>query len=166
LVETPVEPPAAKADAGTVERLTARILAKARSGIPVERAVAEGCREVLGAPAQPAPQAEKGESKLAPCPLCGAPSPEDAEKCGGCGLWFDRLRSPQPCPRCERGVKGDGQCECGAILTLPKLLDYIEPAVRWVCVRCRAPYAVAQPKCPDCGGGLISAERIKAFAAS
>jgi len=62
-------------------------------------------------------------------------------------------------------VSGD-KCECGAIMTLPKLLEYVEPSVKFVCSRCKAPYAVFQTKCPDCGGGLLSADRLKAFAAA
>lgn len=163
LFETPDEaakPEAADAPpvpAETVERLTAAIVEKTRAGLPVERAVAEGCREVLGGADAPVPE-------KAPCPLCGTENPADAEACSNCSLYFERPSSPQPCPRCDRPVSG-GQCACGAVLTLPKLLESIEPAVRWVCSRCKAPYAVAQPKCPDCGGALLSADRIKAFAA-
>jgi hypothetical protein len=50
-------------------------------------------------------------------------------------------------------------------MTLPKLLHYVEPSVRFVCARCKAPYSKFQDKCPDCGGGLLSADRLKAFAA-
>lgn len=162
LVETPEEPAAPKADAGAVERLTALILEKTRAGLPVESAVAEGCREVFEAPALPA---AAPEGAPLPCPLCGAENPESAESCASCGLWFHELRRPAPCPRCERMVTGRGKCECGAIVTLPKLLEFVERSVRWVCSRCKAPYAQPQPKCPDCGGGLLSADRIKAFAA-
>ncbi|MFI5345051.1 MAG: zinc ribbon domain-containing protein [Elusimicrobiota bacterium] len=168
LVETPAEPAAPATDADAVARLTAAILRRTNGGLPIDQAVAEGCREVLGSPAPDAsaPQASAPQAGApAPCPLCGVENAAEAQRCVGCGLWFGRLRKAQPCPRCERPVAGDGACECGAILTLPKLLEFIEPAVKFVCSRCRAPYAVAQAKCPDCGGGLISAERIKAFAA-
>lgn len=163
LVETAEEPAPHAADAGTAGRLTAAILAKTQSGLTLDRAVADACREVLSAPAA-APAASKSAEPI-PCPLCGAENHEDAPHCSACGLWFRKLRTPQPCPRCERPVAGDGHCSCGAVLTLPKLLEFIEPKVRFVCGRCKAPYAVFQPKCPDCGGGLISADRIKAFAA-
>jgi predicted amidophosphoribosyltransferase len=156
--EAPVPP---KFDKGTAARLTSAILARTGAALPLEKAVAEACLEVLGAPA---PDAAKEAGAPAPCPLCGVENAADSPRCTGCGIYFGRLRKPVPCPRCERPVAGDGACECGAILTLPKLLEFIEPTVRFVCSRCRAPYAVAQPKCPDCGGGLISAERIKAFA--
>lgn len=164
LTETAAEPPSAKGDAGTAERLTAAILRKTSSGLALERAVAEACADVLGAPAPE--EAAKPAGAPVPCPLCGVENPDDAARCSSCGLWFTRLRSPQPCPRCERGVAGDGKCECGAILTLPKLLEYVERSVRWVCSRCKAPYAAARPKCPDCGAALLCAERLKAFAAS
>lgn len=162
LVETPEEPAAPKADAGAVERLTAVILEKTRAGLPMERAVSEGCREVFESPDLPA---AAPEGAPLPCPLCGAENPESAEQCASCSLWFHTLRTPQPCPRCERPVAGDGRCSCGALLTLPKLLEFVERSVRWVCLRCKAPYAQPQPKCPDCGGALTSADRIKAFAA-
>lgn len=166
LHETPGEAPAVTADAGAVERLTAAILRKTGSGVPLERAVSEGCREALSAPAAAAPGAaahEPGETH--PCPLCGAECSEEAPRCVGCGIWFHGLRTPQACPRCERMVAGD-KCECGAIMTLPKLLQYVEPSVRFVCSRCKGPYSKFQEKCPDCGGGLLSADRIKAFAAA
>ena len=164
LSEEPGEAPPARADAGAVERLTASILKKTGSGVPLEKAVAEACRETFSAPAAAeAPEpSEPGEPQE--CPLCGAECPDEAARCGGCGIWFHGFRTPQPCPRCDRKVSGE-KCECGAILTLPKLLRYVEPSVRFVCSRCKAPYAVFQAKCPDCGGGLISADRLKAFAA-
>jgi predicted amidophosphoribosyltransferase len=161
----PGAPPPAKADAATIERLTAAILKRAGSGIPLEKAVADGCSEIFAAPDAGAEEPDAAAAgDLQPCPLCGAECPDEAKHCGGCGIWFHSARAPRPCPRCERPVSGD-KCECGAILTLPKLLQYIEPAVRFVCARCKAPYAVFQAKCPDCGGGLLSADRIKAFAA-
>ena len=163
LHETAGEAPQAKSAA--VERLTAAILQKTGSGVPLEKAVAEGCREVFSAPAAAEPEAAAPEpGKTHPCPLCGAECSEEAPRCVGCGIWFHGFRTPQPCPRCERLVSGD-KCECGAILTLPKLLQYVEPSVRFVCTRCKAPYTIFQAKCPDCGGGLLSADRIKAFAA-
>ncbi|MFI5360338.1 MAG: zinc ribbon domain-containing protein [Elusimicrobiota bacterium] len=153
--------PSVKADAGAVERLTAAILEKTGAGLPLEKAVAEGCREVFSAAA--AQPHEHGEPQE--CPLCGAECPDEAKSCGGCGIWFHGFRTPQPCPRCDRLVSSD-KCECGAIMTLPKLLEYVEPSVKFVCSRCKAPYAVFQTKCPDCGGGLLSADRLKAFAAA
>ena len=160
LVEAAGEAPPAKSDADVIERLTAAILRKNGSGVPLEMAVAEGCREAFSAPAEAAP--EPGEPQA--CPLCGAECPDEAKRCGGCGIWFHGSRTPQPCPRCERLASGE-KCACGAIMTLPKLLQYIEPSVRFVCSRCKAPYAASREKCPDCGGGLLSADRIKAFAA-
>ena len=59
-----------------------------------------------------------------------------------------------------------GTCACGALLTLPALLRCIEPSVRCVCSLCKQPYAVVQQKCPDCGGGMIGAEKLKDYAAS
>jgi predicted amidophosphoribosyltransferase len=168
LFETDDDEEPAAVDAGTVARLTAAIVRGANSGLPLERAVADGCREVFSEAAAPAASSVKEQApagKPLTCPLCGVEGPADSERCGGCGLWFGEPHGAHACPRCDREVRG-GKCECGAILTLPKLLEYVEPAVRFVCSKCKAPYAVSQPKCPDCGGGLISAERIKAFAAT
>jgi len=155
-------------DAAAAARLTAAILRATSAGAPLEKAVAEACREVLGAdPAEagaPAGAGAGGE-ELEPCPVCAAECGPNAPRCPGCGIWFSRPRSAQPCPRCERETDADA-CECGAILTLPKLLKYVEPRVRAICSRCKAPYAVAHEKCPDCGAGMISADRLKAFAAA
>lgn len=163
LHEAPGEAP--KADARAAERLTAAILKKTGAGEPLEKAVADACREEFAPAAPPPHEGAAPSGKSHPCPLCGTECSDTAPRCVGCGLWFASLSRPQPCPRCERTSDQD-KCECGAILTLPQLLQYIEPSVRFVCTTCRAPYTVAQAKCPDCGGGLVSADRIKAFAAA
>lgn len=153
------------ADAGTPVRLAAAILQKTRAGMELEQAVSEACHEVLKTPA--APSDSSGVPAGAhPCPLCGVENPAEAQNCTGCGIWFEKLRAPAPCPRCERQVPVSGACSCGAILTLPGLMRYIEPAVRCVCLRCKQPYAVVKPECPDCGAGMVSADRLKAFAAA
>ena len=160
------EAPKVDAGADAAERLTAAILRRTAAGMPLEKAAAEACRELLGARADEPPATDAAEAgKLHPCPLCGAECSEEAPRCVGCGLWFHGFRTPQACPRCDRMVAGD-KCECGAIMTLPKLLQYVEPSVKFVCSRCKGPYSKFQAKCPDCGGGLISADRIKAFAAA
>lgn len=150
-------------DAGAPERLAAAILQKTRAGLDIETAVAQACREVLKTPA---PTLAEPEGAPRACPLCAADNSAVAPQCQGCGIWFEHLRQPQSCPRCERSVSGGGACACGALLTLPALLRYIEPSVRCVCSLCKQPYAVVQQKCPDCGGGMIGAERLKDYAAS
>lgn len=164
LHEAEGEAPPPPGDAGAVGRLTAAIVKKTGEGLPLEQAVAEGWREAFAAPAAEGAGAPSEPGEAQHCPLCGAECPDAAKRCEGCGIWFHGSRTPQACPRCERLVSGD-KCECGAILTLPKLLKYVEPSVKFVCSRCKAPYAKQQAKCPDCGGGMISAERLKAFAA-
>jgi len=105
-------------------------------------------------------------ANMVPCPLCGAETRDDASRCASCGIWYDAPRAPQPCPRCGQPA-GPDDCACGAILSLDKLLEFVGPSVRFVCVRCKAPYARlpdgALAKCPDCGGGLTTADRLKAF---
>lgn len=151
------------ADSSAPQRLTAAILQKTRAGLDIERAVAEACHEVLKTPAAEPSQPE-GPSQN--CPLCAAENPAAAPRCADCGIWFEHLRQPQPCPRCERQVPVGGSCACGALLTLPALLRYIEPSVRCVCALCKQPYAVVHQKCPDCGGKILGAEKLKAYAAS
>ena len=160
LHEEAVEAPPAKADEGAIARLTAAILEKTGAGASLEKAVADACREVFSAPAPAAREAGDAQA----CPLCGAGCPDEARRCGGCGIWFHGSRTHQPCPRCDRMASGD-KCACGAILTLTKLLQYVEPSVRFICSRCKAPYSKVHEKCPDCGGALLSADRIKDFAA-
>jgi predicted amidophosphoribosyltransferase len=165
LVETPEEP-APKAGPDVAERLTAAILRRAAAGRTVEAAVAEACREVLSAPEDGAPPAsaspEEAPEAPEPCPLCGFVVAAGAPRCAGCGLWLVEPRAPQPCPRCDRAVRG-GKCECGAILTLAALTRYLDSSVRCVCARCKQPYAVSREKCPECGGALLSADRLKAY---
>lgn len=113
------------------------------------------------------PAAAAASSKTLPCPLCGEAVSEDAERCPACGLWYDAPRQPQPCPRCGQPA-GPDSCACGAILTLDKLVEFLDPSVRFVCKRCKSPYARlpdgASTKCPDCGGELTSADRLKSYA--
>ena len=168
LVETAGAPSAPKLSSGAVQELIAAILKKTAGGLGLENAVAQACHEIFPASdgADRPTAAPADDDKPEPCPLCGLETPASAPRCTGCGLWFQALRKPQPCPRCERMVSSGGKCECGSILTLPALLEYIEPSVKFVCSVCKQPYVAPQAKCPDCGGGLISADRIKAFAAS
>ncbi len=115
------------------------------------------------APGDPPPAA------MVPCPLCGEPTRDDAPTCAACGLWFDTPRQPVPCPRCGQPA-GPDDCACGAILTLDKLLQFVEPGVKFVCRKCRSPYGrlpdAGSAKCPTCGGAVLSAERLKDYARS
>ena len=162
LAETPTE----LAPDGVVEKLTAAVLRRANAGIPIQQAVVEACQEIYAPHSEETASAVTATETAHPCPLCGAECPESAARCGGCGLWFHQPRAAESCPRCERPASPSGKCDCGAVLTLPKLLKYIEPSVRFICKQCKQPYTILHPKCPDCDGGLISAERIKAYAKS
>ncbi len=137
------------------------------------RHVCAGCglefRRAEEEPAAVEPPAAAPPAAVVPCPLCGEPTRDDAPSCASCGLWFDAPRRPQPCPRCGQPA-GPDSCACGAILTLDRLLEFLAPAVRFVCRKCKTPYArlpdASATKCPDCGGGLLSAQRLKDYARS
>jgi len=138
------------------------ILEKTTAGASLKKAVEEACREVLKTSELAAPPREPAEPRA--CPLCGEEGSSEGPQCSGCGLSFQEHGPTGPCPRCEDDSAVDGKCRCGAILTLSRLLEYVENSVRFICLRCKQPYAVARSACPDCGGELIAAERIKAYA--
>ena len=133
--------------------------------MPLDQAVSESCEEVLGhlPPESAAPAEGAAAAASVPCPLCGRENAGEAERCAGCGLWFEKRHAPGECPACGRTASGD-KCPCGALLTLPALLKLVEPSVRFVCAKCKAPYVASAPSCPDCGGSMVSAERLQAFA--
>jgi predicted RNA-binding Zn-ribbon protein involved in translation (DUF1610 family) len=162
LIETPPEggDPAAPSGENLAARLTEAIQAKIRGGAPVEQAVADGVRETLAAPADGAASAS---AKTLPCPLCSAENPEDAPRCAACAIWFEARHPPAECPRCGKPASG-AKCRCGAILTLPALLDLLEPSVKSVCVSCKQPYVAAPAACPDCRGKVVPADGLRAFA--
>ncbi|MBI3564207.1 MAG: zinc ribbon domain-containing protein [Elusimicrobia bacterium] len=113
--------------------------------------------------AAPAPPAN-----MVPCPLCAEPTRDDAASCKSCGLWYETPRALQPCPRCGQPA-GPDDCACGAILTLDRLLGFVAPGVRFVCKKCKSPFAKPPgdgTKCPACSGALLPAENLKAYARS
>jgi predicted amidophosphoribosyltransferase len=139
-----------------------------------ERLVCTGCELEFTRAEEAEPVVVKASeaaaaTALVPCPLCGEPTRDDAPTCGACGLWFDTPRKPVPCPRCGKPA-GPDDCSCGAIITLDKLLQFVEPAVRFVCKKCKSPYGklpdATSTKCPSCGGQVLSAERLKTYARS
>lgn len=151
-------------DADAVLDLTNLILKKTAQGVPLEKAVADSCREAFAAaPAAGAPAAAPAAAR--PCPVCGVEYQGNAQRCPGCGIWFAALHAPGLCPACGAEAKG-AKCACGAILTVPALLDLMEPAVRFLCSKCKQPYAAPRDSCADCGGKLTSASRIRDFARS
>ncbi|MDE2492228.1 MAG: zinc ribbon domain-containing protein [Elusimicrobia bacterium] len=162
LVETPAEGRAAAPapDEGFAARLTEAILAKVRGGVPVEQAVPDSCREALAAPADGTTAAS---GKTLPCPVCASENPEEAPRCAACAVWFEARHPAAECPRCGASASG-AKCRCGAILTLPALLDLLEPSVKSVCRSCKQPNVSASGACPDCGAELVSAEGLRAFA--
>lgn len=139
--------------------LSGKILQKLDAGMALELAVQTSCEECLSGSEDPA---EAGG--LAACPVCGTGNPPQARLCRDCGISFSTAGRPIPCPRCTKPCSGD-TCACGAIMTLPKLLSYVDDSVSYVCPRCKHLLTVKAEECPTCAGNVIPADRLKACAA-
>ncbi|MFA6316871.1 MAG: zinc ribbon domain-containing protein [Elusimicrobiota bacterium] len=123
------------------------------------------CREAAAeAPAETAATAEPAEEER-PCPVCETPNRGSAEACTTCGLVFGRITHPVTCPRCQAAC-GDDKCDCGAVLTLSKLLEYVDPSIKVVCPSCKGLFSKKMDVCPDCGAALRSAESLRSFAST
>jgi len=146
--------------------LTAAILAKVRLGIPIDQAVSESCLKVLrsaGVDAErtaPPPAAAAAPLGRA-CPVCGADCPAGVERCPDCQVWFSARHRSGPCPSCGETADGD-KCACGAALTVPAIAATLEPTVKFLCSTCKQPFVSRPEQCPDCGGAMISADRLRA----
>lgn len=116
---------------------------------------------------QAEPEAEEPEAPVEtePCPVCDTENAVDAPQCSGCRIAFQRLRRVIPCPKCGEETSDD-VCSCGAVMTLPKLLSYVDKSVRMVCTACKTLITAQRDACPDCGGKLRSADALKDYAAS
>jgi predicted amidophosphoribosyltransferase len=144
-----------------VSRILSQLIKdKIRAGVPLDLAVDASCRECLGTPPTDETPAERQE----PCPVCATKNAEDADLCAGCGLAFEALNKDISCPRCALPCSGD-TCACGAILTLPKLIEFLEPSVQQICPRCKQLFTGKATECAVCGADLLPAERLKAYAA-
>lgn len=129
-------------------------------GLALGEAPAGAAAKAAGreAPADDAPP----EGPLTPCPVCAAEYPVGSGLCGSCGIRFGR--GTAPCARCGEETDED-KCACGAIQTLQKLLGFVDPTVRVVCVSCKQLFTVARAECSDCGGRTLPADDLKARAA-
>jgi|GEM_PF-1746061 len=168
LSETPEEESEGDHDDSLAGALIAAILAKIRAGKPMDSAVAESCRQVLksagAAPAAaPAPGAPKTADAPNPCPVCGTSNPPGAERCSECEVWFSSRHRPGECPSCGETASGD-KCACGAFLTAPAAAGVLDSSAKFLCSVCKQPFVAAQAACPDCGGSMISADRLRAYA--
>jgi predicted amidophosphoribosyltransferase len=160
----PVQPDPCPACGGEVREVPSVLALCAGCGLALGEAAAEGGHAPeRPAPSAPVPAPEPGET--ASCPLCGEGNPAGAPQCGGCGLAFEKPRGGRTCPKCEAESSED-QCSCGAILTLAKLLEYVDPSVRVVCSVCKQPFTVERGECSDCGGETLPADALKKLAAS
>jgi predicted amidophosphoribosyltransferase len=154
LVSKETTPPPATGSASVLAgRLAEAIMVKLKAGLPLQDAIYRSCAELLPEGATMPPEGEEVE-----CPLCGKRTREAA--CPGCGLAFESSPASVRCPRCEEERSGD-VCECGAILSLPKLLSFVDASVLYVCSKCRKPLTRYVSPCPDCGGALLLAARLK-----
>jgi DNA-directed RNA polymerase subunit RPC12/RpoP len=145
--------PGAKETPG--QELARRIKEKLASGMPLDPAIEVSCEEFFSG------TEDKPESE--PCPLCGKENVKGAAMCAGCRILF-RGKSVE-CPRCGEQASGD-RCSCGAILTLKKLLEYMEPEVLYVCPKCHQPFEKTIVDCPDCGERVLHADRLKKHASA
>lgn len=140
--------------------------------VPSTAAECSDCGLALGEggaeepPAKPgampeAPKPDDGEKSA--CPVCGAGNGARAGRCAGCGLCFGAAQGA--CPRCEAEAEGD-KCECGAVLTLSRLLGYVDGSVKVVCSTCKQIYTIDRAACSDCGGQTRPADALRKLAAS
>ena len=151
----------ARSDApSAAEALSRLIKEKLRAGIPLELAVDAACAEFLRGPEQ-APDEPLG---FEACPVCGQDHARGSEQCEGCGIVLMANPQRRPCPRCGEEVSGE-TCGCGAILTLDKLVEFVDPAVQHVCPTCKQLFTVDLADCPSCGSKVLRAARLKEYAA-
>lgn len=120
---------------------------------------AEGASEAALSHDEPA--AEAGEE--VPCPVCGKGNAAGALDCGGCLIGLKPSRGRRTCPKCSAETSED-KCDCGAVLTLAKLLSYVDPSVKVVCSVCKQPFTLDRRECSDCGAETLSADALKAYA--
>ena len=114
-------------------------------------------------PAGPAETLRPDSGAKSPCPVCAAENPVGAALCGGCKLAFTKPRRPLACPKCSAESTED-KCDCGAVLTLSKLLSYVDGSVRVVCSVCKQLFTVDRAECSDCGGETRPADALKRLA--
>ncbi|HBL19234.1 MAG: hypothetical protein A2X36_03050 [Elusimicrobia bacterium GWA2_69_24] len=98
-----------------------------------------------------------------PCPVCALENPQDAARCGDCGIVFKKRPGLLVCPRCSAECSDD-KCGCGAILTLARLVEYVDESVQSVCPVCKSLFSVRRDACSDCGSELEPAADLKAYA--
>lgn len=108
-----------------------------------------------------APAPDDGEKS--PCPVCGTENGARAEVCSGCGLAF--ASGARNCPKCSAETDED-KCECGAVLALERLLEYVDGSVKVVCSTCKQIFTIDRAACSDCGGQTRPADALKKLAAA
>lgn len=149
-------------------QLSESIKQKVNAGMPLDFAIEESCVELVAEPAfqqsRPRQDHEKQvEMKSEDCPVCGEENASDEAQCGKCGIVLKRTSEFVTCPKCGLKTCNSGKCECGTILTLSRLLEFVDPSVMSICRRCKQLYTAYRPLCSDCGGDLVPADRLKKY---
>ena len=158
-VQGPVLKDPCPACGGHVRELPSVFAACGDCGIALGEASPGGHEPRAQVPAAAEP--EPGEKT--PCPVCGVGNGPAASECAGCRIGFKASREPRTCPKCSAETDED-KCDCGAVLTLAKLLEYVDASVRVVCSVCKQPFTVDRPECSDCGARTLPAAALKALA--
>ncbi|MDE2292310.1 MAG: zinc ribbon domain-containing protein [Elusimicrobia bacterium] len=114
------------------------------------------------APASPAAE-PAADVETETCPVCRASNPVDVPLCGGCRIAFERPPRPIPCPRCGAATR-DEKCACGAVMTLPKLAQFVDESIQVVCPVCKQLFTTARGTCSDCGAATVPADDLKDYA--
>lgn len=154
---------------GQVREIPSVMAACGDCGIALgEETHAAGGRRVEGAPEAASSSAEAASDPAeagpeVPCPVCGEANAAGAPDCAGCLIGLKPSREPRACPKCSAETSED-KCDCGAVLTLAKLLTYVDASVKVVCSLCKQPFTVDRRECSDCGSETLPADALKAAA--
>ncbi|MBI5622462.1 MAG: hypothetical protein HY924_01650 [Elusimicrobia bacterium] len=132
--------------------------------LAADGSAAESCPSRAQA-AEAAPETQPAEPERTPCPVCETLNRESAACCKGCGIVLGKLPRRVTCPRCQ-AESSDEKCDCGAVLTLSKLLEYVDDSVKVVCPVCKGIFATNRDTCSDCGAALRPADSLKSYAAA
>jgi hypothetical protein len=149
---------------GLAKALTASLARQLGAGVPLETAVERALLEcgLDGTGDGPAP-ASQARFFQGSCPICLAAETPGAAACGRCGISFN-ADGPVSCPRCANAARAqDGECACGALLSLAAVRERFDDSVVRVCLKCKQLYSAPRQNCADCGGELVSADGLRAW---
>lgn len=154
---------------GTVREVPSVMAACGDCGIVLGEATHGAGGQQAQGPSGPSDSSEEpasgGAGAKTPCPVCGEGNAVGALECGRCFIGLKASREPRACPKCSAET-AEEKCDCGAVLTLAKLLSYVDASVKVVCSVCKQPFTVDRRECSDCGAQTLPADALKALAAS